>query len=137
MKIMGNEVLWESENKNVAVAYSMFDMGCKYKVYRKYETINGDFWRIEISFGTMGEAVQYANKIYDRPIIYTDRRQIPDEDLITVGFGSIPEISPELSDVYKDGVFCKCGTFMLFRNRLPHEQVCVVCSSCGTIIDYG
>ena len=33
MKIMGNDVLWVSKDKNVAIAYSRFDKENKYKIY--------------------------------------------------------------------------------------------------------
>ena len=35
MKIRGDEVLWLSEKGNVAVTYAQFDLGEKYKVFRK------------------------------------------------------------------------------------------------------
>lgn len=33
MKIMGNDVLWVSKDKRVAIAYSRFDKENKYKAY--------------------------------------------------------------------------------------------------------
>lgn len=67
MKIYGNEVLWKSEKENVAVAFNQFDLGNKYKVYRKvsYLPENYRMWECLISFCTMGEATSYAKKIYD------------------------------------------------------------------------
>jgi hypothetical protein len=67
MKVKGNEVLWQSENGNVVVAYSVFDFGNKYKIYRKicYEPDNIICWEFTNCFATMGEAVSYARKIFD------------------------------------------------------------------------
>lgn len=65
MKIKGNEVLWKSKKENVAVAYSQFDMGEKYKVYRKVKYNESFIWEYVISFGTQGEATRYASKILD------------------------------------------------------------------------
>lgn len=71
MKIKGNEVIWKSEKENVAIAFSKFDMGKKYKVYHKvsYLPENFDTWEFVIAFDTMGEASDYAGKIYDEPAL--------------------------------------------------------------------
>ena len=71
MKIKGNEILWKSENGNIAVAFSKFDMGDKYKIYQKILFVpeNLESWDFLISFGTMGEAVSYAGKIHDEPAL--------------------------------------------------------------------
>ena len=71
MKIKGNEALWKSEKGNVAVAFSQFDMGDKYKVYYKvsYLPENFETWEFLIAFATIGEAVSYAGKIYDEPAL--------------------------------------------------------------------
>lgn len=68
MKVKGNEVLWRSENGNVAVAYSQFDFGEKYKVYRKVKYGDNSVWEYNIAFGTQGEAISYAKKIFDKEI---------------------------------------------------------------------
>lgn len=70
MKIRGDEVLWLSVNRNVALTYAQFDLGAKYKVLRKvkYELENGacnEVWNIIIPFTTQGEALNYAKKIND------------------------------------------------------------------------
>lgn len=65
MKINGNVVLWKSDKENVAVAYSQFDLGEKYKVYRKVKYGDNSIWEYSIGFGTHGEAVNYAGKILD------------------------------------------------------------------------
>ena len=65
MKINGNVVLWKSDKENVAVAYSQFDLGEKYKVYRKVKYGDNSIWEYSIGFGTYGEAVNYAGKILD------------------------------------------------------------------------
>lgn len=70
MKIKGKEVLWKSEKENIAVAFSQFDMGDKFKVYRKiYYSSKNSIWEYVIAFGTMGEAVMYAGKIYDEKVM--------------------------------------------------------------------
>lgn len=65
MRIKGNEALWLSEKKNVAVAYSQFDLGEKYKVYSKVRYGENSIWEYKISFGTQGEAIKYAEQILD------------------------------------------------------------------------
>lgn len=65
MRIKGNEVLWLSEKKNVAVAYSQFDLGEKYKVYSKVRYGENLMWEYRIGFGTQGEAIKYAEQILD------------------------------------------------------------------------
>lgn len=65
MKIRGNEVLWLSEKKNVAVAYAQFDLGEKYKVFRKVKYGDNSVWEFSISFATLGEATRYAERILD------------------------------------------------------------------------
>lgn len=79
MKVKGNEVLWESQNKNVVVTYNVFAMGDKYNVYNKlsysplniYEEELDDHitWEYCISFGTFMEAISYAKKIRDELIV--------------------------------------------------------------------
>ena len=71
MKIKGNEVLWKSEKGNVAVAFSQFDMGDKYKVYHKvsYLPENIETWAYAYAYGTMGEAMNCARKIPDNVVV--------------------------------------------------------------------
>lgn len=66
MKVKDYEEMWRSEKENIFVFYSQFDMGMKYKVYRKVSY--GGLIRAEhiASFGTHGEAVKYAMKIFDK-----------------------------------------------------------------------
>lgn len=68
MKIKGNEVLWLSEKENVAVVYVQFDLGEKYKVYRKVRYDENSIWEFNNAFGTQGEATRYAKQILDREI---------------------------------------------------------------------
>lgn len=56
----GTEIIFQNEKGSAFVTFSKFDMGNKYKVYSLHDGIK----RYEISFGTMGEAVSYAKKIY-------------------------------------------------------------------------
>ena len=70
MKIRGDEALWLSGNKNVALTYAQVDLGAKYKVLRKvkYELEDGacnEVWEYNNSFTTQGEALNYAKKIND------------------------------------------------------------------------
>ena len=63
----------------------------------------------------------------------TRRRLIPQKDmLITDRFKE-----PFDQNVYRDGVICKCGAILMFKNREPYEQVTVVCPKCGFTIAYG
>ena len=66
MKVRDYKELWKSDKENVFVFYSQFDMGKKYKVYRKV-SYDG-FFRAEYvdSFCTMSEAINYAKNIFDR-----------------------------------------------------------------------
>lgn len=68
MKIKGNEVLWLSEKENVAVAYAQFDLGKKYKVFRKAKYGNNSIWEYNNSFGTQCEAIKYVKQILDTEI---------------------------------------------------------------------
>ena len=68
MKIKGNEVLWLSEKENVAVAYAQFDLGKKYKVFRKVKYGDNSIWEYNNSFGTQGEATRCAKQILDTEI---------------------------------------------------------------------
>ena len=54
------EIVFQNDRRSAFVSYSKFDMGNKYKVYSVHDGIR----RYEISFATMGEAVNYAKKIY-------------------------------------------------------------------------
>lgn len=71
MKIKGNEVLWLSENGNIALTHSQFDLGAKYKVLRKvkYKLEDDDgyneMWEYNNAFATHGEALNYAKKMND------------------------------------------------------------------------
>ena len=65
MKVKDYKQMWKSEKENVFVFYNQFDMGMRYKVYRKV-SYDGNV-RVEYmtAFGTMGEAVQYAKRVHD------------------------------------------------------------------------
>ena len=70
MKIRLDEVLWMSENGNVALTYSQFDLGAKYKVLTKirYKLDGGgcnEMWEFYNAFGTYGDALNYAKQICD------------------------------------------------------------------------
>lgn len=49
----------------MAVAYSQFDLGEKYKVYSKVRYGENSMWEYRIGFGTQGEATRYAEHILD------------------------------------------------------------------------
>ena len=53
-------ILFWNERRSAFVCYSVFDMGDKYKVYSVHDGIK----RFEIAFGTQGEAMSYAQKIF-------------------------------------------------------------------------
>lgn len=59
-----------------------------------------------------------------------ERRRIPLED---IQLKKIPRIEGE----YKDGVYCKCGMSIIFKNRKPYEPVLITCPLCGFEIYYG
>lgn len=67
MKIKGKDVMWKSENENVAVLFDLFDLGNKFKVYRKVSYMPEDIksWAYAYAFGTMGEAMSCAREIPD------------------------------------------------------------------------
>lgn len=68
MKVRDYKKMWNSEHDNVFVFYSQYDMGAKYKVYRKVSydgIIRAQF--IE-SFETMGQAVGYAKRVLDEMV---------------------------------------------------------------------
>ena len=65
MKIRGDEVLWLSEKGNVAVTYAQFDLGEKYKVFRKVKYGDNSVLEYNIGFGMKGEAIRYAKQILD------------------------------------------------------------------------
>lgn len=65
MKIKGNEVLWSSEKENVAVTYAQFDLGAKYKIFRKVKYRDNSVWEFNNAFGTQSEAIGYAKQILD------------------------------------------------------------------------
>lgn len=56
---------WTSHKRNVIVIFNQWDMGNKYKIYRKVRYGSNELLEYVISFGTQGEAVAYANNIYD------------------------------------------------------------------------
>lgn len=68
MKIRGNEVLWLSKKGNVAVSYAQFDLGAKYKLFRKVKYGDNSIWEYDNAFGTQGEAIRYARQILDKEI---------------------------------------------------------------------
>ena len=65
MKTRGNEVLWLSEKGNVAVTYAQFDLGAKYKIFRKVKYGDNSVWEFNNAFGTQGESIKYAKQILD------------------------------------------------------------------------
>lgn len=65
MKIRGDEVLWLSEKGNVAVTYAQFDLGAKYKIFRKVKYGDNSVWEFNNAFGTQSEAIGYAKQILD------------------------------------------------------------------------
>lgn len=71
MKIRGNEVIYLSPNGNVAVSYSVFDLGDKYKIHKRQVVAEtgAQYWRFETTFPCVGQAVDYAKKIFDGPYV--------------------------------------------------------------------
>lgn len=65
MKVKDYKQMWTSENENVFVFYSQFDLGAKYKVYRKVSYDGNVKPKFVIAFDTLGEATTYARKIHD------------------------------------------------------------------------
>ena len=65
MKFKDYTELWESEKKNVYLFYNQWDMGGKYKIYRKVDYGIRIGLEYVNSFSTYGEAFSYANKIHD------------------------------------------------------------------------
>lgn len=68
MAVKDYKEMWKSEKENVFVFYSQFDMGRRYKVYRRvsYRGI----CRLEYlnAFETIGEAVRFAEKVFDEVV---------------------------------------------------------------------
>ena len=52
----------------MAVAYAQFDLGKKYKVFRKVKYGDNSIWEYNNSFGTQGEATMCAEQILDTEI---------------------------------------------------------------------
>lgn len=63
----GQEI-WKSEKENVLVFYSQFDMGLKYKVYRKVSYDGSVKLEFVNSFPTQYMAVNHARQIYDKVV---------------------------------------------------------------------
>lgn len=60
-------------------------------------------------------------------------KTIPPEDLLVIDrFGE-----PYDKSTYKDGVYCKCGAIIVFKNRKQYEPAFVVCPECGSVVRYG
>ena len=70
-KIRGNEIWWKSEKGNVAVAYSKFDLGKKYQVFRKVRDDAGWplGWRFEEAFDSPLRALEYWENAADLPVL--------------------------------------------------------------------
>ena len=43
----------------------------------------------------------------------------------------------KISKEYPDGVFCKCGNIIKFKNRKSYETVTIICPICNFKIIYG
>ena len=69
MKIFGKEVWWLSDRENVAVAYSTFDFGKRYHVYRRVRDDAGWAlgWRFEEAFDSGLQALNYWKNAADLP----------------------------------------------------------------------
>ena len=65
MKVKDYKQMWESENKNIYVFYNQFDLGAKYKVYRKVSYDGNIKSEYLIAFNTISEAINYAKNIKD------------------------------------------------------------------------
>ena len=70
MNIDGNEVLWMSEEGNIAIAYSQFDDDKKYRVYRKVRYREITEWDFRIPFETKRKAMKYAKELADTVMCY-------------------------------------------------------------------
>ena len=57
-------------------------------------------------------------------------RIVPKEDMIC-------SQDMRISKEYPDGVYCKCGNIIKFKNRKPYETVKVICPICNFTIIYG
>lgn len=69
MKVKDYKELWKSEKENVFVFYSQFDMGAKYKVYRKVSYDGNIRAEYLIAFESLGKAVEYAKKVVDKIVV--------------------------------------------------------------------
>lgn len=65
MKFRDYEELWRSEKENVFMFYSRWDLGAKYKIYRKVSYGERTGLEYVNSFTTYGEAFTYAKKTHD------------------------------------------------------------------------
>ena len=65
MKVKDYKQMWKSENKNIYVFYNQFDLGAKYKVYRKVSYDGNIKSEYLIAFNTIAEAINYAKNIND------------------------------------------------------------------------
>lgn len=59
-KIMGQDVIQQSDDGDVVITYSQGDMGAKYKVRSKTDTGS---WKYETAFKTQGEADKYMRQM--------------------------------------------------------------------------
>ena len=107
MKIKDYVQLWNSEKGNVFVFYNQFDMGAKYKVYRKVSYDGNIKSEYVIAFETLGEAITYAKKIYDVCVGETKFIATLRDDLykvclkhnIPVAPSDVQEIAEELAEI--------------------------------------
>ena len=56
------------KKENVAVTYTQFDLGEKYKIFHKVKYGDNSIWEYNIDFGTQSEAIGYAKQILDTEI---------------------------------------------------------------------
>ena len=79
MRIAEKDIYWKSENGNVIVTYDQFAIP-KYHIYTKIKYIWEDGekydWRICNSFELYYQAVNYAKRIFDKPIMERDLREV-------------------------------------------------------------
>lgn len=65
MKIKGNEAYTLSPDGFLAIEYSQFDIGMKWKLYRKVKYDGGSYWSYVESFERIFDAQRYMKMSYD------------------------------------------------------------------------
>ncbi len=79
MKIKEKDIFWQSPNGNVIVGFCQFQIA-RYHIYKKIRYILEDDsekedWTLVMAFREFYEAVNYAKKIFDKPMIKDFREE--------------------------------------------------------------